>query len=179
MTPNFYPAGIVQPMKKGFGPRVGIAYQATPTTVIRSGYGIYFDNTNTNELQFTRTLAPLYFQASLTNQFVAGLMPGINSISLIPPPFSVSAKNRVPYTQEWTLSIQQDLGHGTLFELAYTGSATHKLWKRYDQNQRVVNSTNGFTLPGASPFPAFGVGMLTSATVGNSAFNGLSAKLEL
>jgi hypothetical protein len=177
-TPNYFPAGIIQPMKMGFGPRVGIAYQATPTTVVRTGYGIYFDNTNTNELQFTRTVAPLYFQASLTNQFITGLMPGINSISLIPPPFSVSAKNRVPYTQEWTLSVQQDLGHGTLFELAYTGSTTHKLWKRYDQNMGVINQVDGVTPAGASPFPAFGVGMLTSATVGNSSFNGMSAKLE-
>jgi hypothetical protein len=106
------------------------------------------------------------------------MMPGINSISLIPPPFSVSANNRIPYTQEWTLSVQQDLGHGTLFELAYTGSVTHKLWKRYDQNEGVITKTDGLTPAGASPFPAFGVGMLTSATVGNSAFNGFSVKLE-
>jgi TonB-dependent receptor-like protein len=177
-TPDFFPAGIIRPMKKGFGPRVGLAYQRTPTTVIRTGYGIYFDNTNTNELQFTRTVAPLYFQASLTNQFVQGLMPGINAISLIPPPFSVSANNRIPYTQEWTMSVQQDLGHGTLFELAYTGSATHKLWKRYDQNEGVITQVDGVTPAGPSPFPAFGVGMLTSATVGNSAFNGLSVKVE-
>jgi len=177
-TPGFFPAGIIKPMKMGFGPRVGLAFQTTPTTVFRAGYGIYFDNTNTNELQFTRTVAPLYFQASLTNQFVPGLMPGIESISLIPPPFSVSANNRVPYTQEWTLSVQQDLGHGNLFELAYTGSTTHKLWKRYDQNQGVINQIDGLTPAGPSPFPAFGVGMLTSATVGNSAFNGLSVKVE-
>lgn len=177
-TPNFFPAGIIRPMKLGFGPRVGVAYQFTPTTVFRVGYGVYYDNTNTNELQFTRTVAPLYFQASLTNQFVPGLMPGINQISLIPPPFSVSANNRVPYTQEWTMSVQQDLGHGNLFELAYTGSATHKLWKRYDQNQGVITKVDGLTPAGPSPFPAFGVGMLTSATVGNSAFNGLSVKIE-
>lgn len=177
-TPNFFPAGIIKPMKLGFGPRVGFAFQTTPTTVFRAGYGIYFDNSNTNELQFTRTVAPLYFQASLNNQFVQGLMPGINSIPLIPPPFSVGVNNRIPYTQEWTASVQQDLGHGNLFELAYTGSTTHKLWKRYDQNQGVINQVDGLTPAGPSPFPAFGVGMLTSATVGNSAFNGLSVKIE-
>jgi hypothetical protein len=74
--------------------------------------------------------------------------------------------------------VQQDVGHGTLFELAYTGSTTHKLWKRYDQNMGDIPRVDGVTPAGASPFPAFGVGMLTSATVGNSAFNGMSAKLE-
>ena len=89
-----------------------LPFRQLPTTVFRAGYGIYFDNSNTNELQFTRTVAPLYFQASLNNQFVPGLMPGINSIPLIPPPFSVGVNNRIPYTQEWTASVQQDLGHG-------------------------------------------------------------------
>ena len=177
-TPGFFPKGIIKPMKMGFGPRVGIAFQSTPTTVFRAGYGVYYDNTNTNELQFTRTVAPLYFQASLNNQNVQGLMPGIDAISLIPPPFSVAPNNRVPYTQEWTASVQQDLGHGTLFELAYTGSTTHKLWKRYDQNQDIVNQVDGVTPGGPRPFPAFGPGMLTSATVGNAAFNGLSVKVE-
>ena len=39
-------------------PRVGMAYNLTPRTVVRSGFGVYYDNLNLNELQFTRLIPP-------------------------------------------------------------------------------------------------------------------------
>jgi len=30
--------------KKSFGPRVGLAYQVAPGTLVRAGYGIYYQN---------------------------------------------------------------------------------------------------------------------------------------
>jgi Carboxypeptidase regulatory-like domain/TonB-dependent Receptor Plug Domain len=177
-TPNYFPAGMVQPDKRGFGPRLGVAYQAHPGTVARIGYGIYFDNTNANELQFQRNIPPFYFNATINNaSFVTQqLMPGLAQLPSIPAPFSLSPGNRVPYTQEWTVSVQQDLGHSTVFELGYTGSVTHKLWKRFDQNEDSFAVVGG--APGPRPFQSFLHGMLTSLNEGGSDFNGLSAKLE-
>jgi hypothetical protein len=177
-TPNFFPAGMVQPDKRGFGPRLGLAYQPTSRTVVRIGYGIYFDNTNINELQFQRNVPPFYFNATLNDQSLATqqLMPPLNQLPSIPAPFTLSPKNRVPYTQEWTTSVQQDLGHGTLFELSYTGSVTHKLWKRFDQNQDSFPTVGG--APGPRPYQNFLHGMLTSLNEGGSNFDGLSVKLE-
>ncbi len=175
-TAGYFPAGIIQPYKKGFGPRLGVAYQPARGTVARIGYGIYFDNINANELQFTRYAAPLYYQITLNNQNVSGLFPNISSLTSAPAPFSVDAGNKLPYTQEYTVSVQQDFGHGTTFEIAYTGSSTHRLWKRYDQNEDIFNP-NG-TSTGVRPYPNFLHGMLTSATRASASFNGLSAKLE-
>ena len=123
---------MVQPDKRGFGPRLGVAYRASAGTVVRVGYGVYFDNTNINELQFQRNIPPFYFNATLNNNSLATqhLMPPLDQLPSIPAPFSLTPANRVPYTQEWTVSVQQDLGHSTVFELGYTGSVTHKLWKR-------------------------------------------------
>jgi Carboxypeptidase regulatory-like domain/TonB-dependent Receptor Plug Domain/TonB dependent receptor len=177
-TANYFPAGMVQPDKRGFGPRLGVAYSASPGTVFRVGYGIYFDNTNINELQFTRNVPPFYFNATINNaSFITQqLMPSLNQLTAIPAPFSLSPGNRVPYTQEWTTSVQQDLGHSTVFELSYTGSVTHKLWKRFDQNQNAFPVVGGPA--GAQPYPNFLHGLLTSLNEGGSDFNGLSAKLE-
>jgi hypothetical protein len=177
-TPNFFPAGMVQPDKRGFGPRLGLAYQAGSRTVLRIGYGIYFDNTNINELQFQRNVPPFYFNATLNNQSLVTqtLMPPLDQLPSIPAPFSLSPRNRVPYTQEWTTSVQQDLGHGTLFELSYTGSVTHKLWKRFDQNEDSFARVGG--PPAPRPYQNFLHGMLTSLNEGGSDFDGLSVKLE-
>ncbi len=146
---------MVPPDKRGFGPRLGLAYQASARTVARIGYGVYFDNTNINELQFQRNIPPFYFNATINNASLRNpaLMPWLDELPSIPAPFSLSPGNRAPYTQEWTVSVQQDLGHGTVFELGYTGSVTHKLWKRFDQNEDTFAVVGG--LPGPRPYPEF------------------------
>jgi hypothetical protein len=179
-TSRTYRPGILQPQKKGFMPRVGVAYEAHPGTVIRAGYGIYLENLNTNELQFTRYAAPLYFQQAFSNVFTNNLFPNPLNTTQIPSPFSIRPDNGRPLTQEWNLSLQQDLGHGVIVEFAYTGSNTHKLWKRYDQNQCIQFPFILPTDPTACtrPYAQFGQGILTSTTFGASAFNGGSVKVE-
>jgi len=188
-----YRPGIIEPNKKGFMPRVGLAYEARPGTVFRAGFGIYLDNINTNELQFTRYAAPLYFQQAFNSTFVNQLWPDPTQaigVAQVPSPFSILPKNTRPYTEEWTASVQQDLGHNMILEIAYTGSETHKSWKRYDQNQCtqypfVVPSyaATGCTVPAGQlnpnrPYPAFSQGVLTSSTRGDANFHGGSVKVE-
>jgi hypothetical protein len=172
-----YAPGIVQPKKLGFMPRVGLSFQARPGTVFRAGYGIYFDNINTNELQFTRYAAPLYFQQAFTNVFTNTLYPNPTTNTQIPSPFSILPNNSRPLTQEWNASVQQDLGHGLILEMAYTGSNTHHSWKRYDQNMYIQYP---FQIPTTyvRPYPQFGNGVLTSSTYGAANFNGGSVKIE-
>jgi hypothetical protein len=187
-----YQPGIIQPFKKGFMPRLGLAYEVHPGTVVRAGYGIYFDNLNTNELQFTRYAAPLYYQQSFNNYFVnggtylnngvpftqPGLYPDPTTSTVLPAPFSIFPFNKQPLTQEWNVSLQQDLGHGVIMELAYTGSNTHHMWKRYDQNMYIQYP---FQIPAnltTRPYKQFGPGILTSSTLGSANFNGGSIKIE-
>ena len=40
--------GIFTRDLNNFGPRVGVVYSATDTTVIRTGFGVYYDNLNLN-----------------------------------------------------------------------------------------------------------------------------------
>ena len=185
VTDSTYSPGILKPVRNRVGPRMGLAYEARPGTVFRTGFGIYFDNINTNELQFTRYAAPLYFQQSTSNIFVQNAFPdpGLGTYGL-PAPFSVDPHNVLPNTTEYNDSLQQDLGHGLMLELAYTGSQSHKLWKRYDQNEDLLlpglNSAGGSntTNVGVRPFPAFQHGILTSRNAASANFNGGSVKLE-
>ncbi len=191
-TKTTYQPGIIQPFKKGFMPRLGLAYEVHPGTVVRIGYGIYFDNLNTNELQFTRYAAPLYYQQSFNNYFVNGgtyysgtsifnqpaLYPNPTTSTVLPAPFSIFPFNKQPLTQEWNASLQQDLGHGVIMEMAYTGSNTHHMWKRYDQNMYIQYPYQIASNLTTRPFPQFGPGILTSSTLGAANFNGGSIKVE-
>lgn len=184
-TQHTYAPGIVKPQKKFFMPRLGIAYEAHAGTVIRAGYGIYVENLNTNELQFTRYAPPLYYQQAFSNYYVNGssavaqqpLWPDPRTSTQIPSPFSILPNNTLPLTQEWNLSLQQDLGHGMILEMAYTGSNSHHLWKRFDQNMYIQYP---FQIPTTfvRPYPQFGNGILTSSTLGAANFNGGSIKIE-
>jgi hypothetical protein len=177
LTPGVFGPGIIQPDKNNFGPRLGLAYQFSKTATIRTGFGVFFDNTNLNELQFTRAIPPFYIANNLTGGGPQkGLFPSNPVLS--PAPFSVFADNRTPYSYEWNLSLQQELGHNLLFELAYTGSSTHKLSKRFDWNEDVFSGIGPTAIDLGRPWTRFQHGILTSANKGAANFHGLATRLE-
>src|SRR5262245_8665892 len=94
------PAGVIQPDKNNFAPRIGLAWRPFgEKTVVRAGFGVFYDNVNLNELQFTRLVAPFYANFTLINSrprpdiFVDNLFPSLNEITRFPSPFSVVAGN--------------------------------------------------------------------------------------
>jgi len=180
MTP-LYPAGIVSPVRDNFGPRVGFAYRINDKTVVRSGFGLFFDNTNLNELQFSRHVAPYTLNYTGQAKFTAGQFPGATTATApYPASFSLNPKNRYPYSEQWNLSIQQEFAKNWILELAYTGSASHKLWKRYDQNEPLLNPNTGGIIGSTpqGPYPNFQTGILTTTNAANASFEALSAKVE-
>jgi hypothetical protein len=179
---DYFPSGIIKPDLNNWAPRVGIAYRFTDKLVIRSGFGMFFDNNNLNELQFTRLVAPFYVQYTYQPPpsspiSVNTLFPNLNQVTSLPAPFSVDPANAIPYVTEWNFSIQRSFHRNFLLEVAYTGSEGHKFAKRWNQNAATSFSS---TLPLISriPFPAYQPGILTSSNMGNSNFNGLSVRLE-
>ena len=100
---GYFPDGILQKDFNNFGPRLGVAYNLTDRMVVRSGFGVYYDNLNLNELQFTRLIPPYYGQYSLNPPVTAplqvdNLFPDLNNIPQFPAPFSLDPSNRTPYT---------------------------------------------------------------------------------
>ena len=124
---HYFPDGILQKDLNNWGPRVGVAYNLTDRMVLRSGFGVYYDNLNLNELQFTRLIPPYYGQFSLNPPVTAPLQvdtlfPDLNNIPQFPAPFSMDPSNRSPYTMQWNVNFQRSLGRDYLVEAAYTGS---------------------------------------------------------
>jgi Carboxypeptidase regulatory-like domain/TonB dependent receptor/TonB-dependent Receptor Plug Domain len=179
------PAGIIRPDKNNFAPRIGLAWRPVgEKTVIRAGFGAFYDNVNLNELQFTRLVAPFYANITTVastgtpNIFVDTLFPSLNEITRFPAPFSVDPNNRTPYTLEYNLNIQRQLSSKLLLEVGYSGSNSHKLWKRYNQNQAAFDPTGTIPIQNRLPFPNFDPGILTSANDSNGNYNGTFVKVE-
>ena len=177
---GYFPDGILQKDLNNWGPRVGAAYNLTPRMVLRSGFGVYYDNLNLNELQFTRLIPPYYGQYSLNPPVSAPLQvdtlfPDLNDIPQFPAPFSLDPSNRSPYTWQWNVNLQRSLGRDYLAEVAYTGSRSRNLSKRYNINQADFGTT---PINSRLPFPQFQPAMLYSSATGWANFKGLSLRLE-
>jgi Carboxypeptidase regulatory-like domain/TonB-dependent Receptor Plug Domain len=177
---DFYPAGIVKKDLNNWGPRLGVTYNLTEKTVIRSGFGVYYDNLNLNELQFMRLVPPFYGSYSIqpnSSTLVASetLFPDINNIAQFPAPFSIGPDNKTPFTYQWNVNFQRSFGRNYLVEIAYTASESRNLSKRYNANQADFGTTPQIT---RLPYPAFQPAILYSSDEGWANFKGLSLRLE-
>lgn len=123
-----------------WGPRIGFAYGARKTTVVRGGYGIYYAPILYNNLQFS-----LLYSPNIINQFYSLKIANPTDIQDLfqpnPPSkpgqggFTISRKLKDTSVQEWNLDIQQTLESNTVLTLAYIGNVTRHQSARTDCNQ--------------------------------------------
>jgi hypothetical protein len=178
---GYFPPGILQKDLNNWGPRVGAAYSVDDKTVVRSGMGVYYDNLNLNELQFSRLVPPFYGQYSLQpvktdlSMNVDTLFPDLNNIPQFPAPFSMDPSNRTAYTVQWNANVQRQFLDKYIFEVAYTGSRSYNEHKRYNINQAQPGTTPIAT---RVPYPAFQSAILYSSDAGWARFNGVSFRVE-
>ena len=190
---------IISPDYKNFAPRLGLAYNPkwAPAWVFRAGAGIYYDQTQMNEVQFTTNSPPTFFQQNINltgqgapvyqfgvNTLPVTVVPKIDSNYRTPPGTNVFAQEldgRKPHEYMWNASIQRSIGSKWLAEIAYVGSQGRRLSKRYNTSAPVVPGVLYKVVPGASRFdPATTniLGMLYSSLAGKSQFQAMNLKIE-
>lgn len=136
------PRGGYKADKNNFAPRVGLAWSlgSTGDTVLRAGYGVYYDQS---------ALAPgegLYFNAPYFDLNLFFPLPGLPLTLSNPFPtqfpvplpdsaFAFQRDLRTAYMQHWSLSIQRQFGRSRVIEAAYVASKGTKLLTARDINQ--------------------------------------------
>jgi hypothetical protein len=137
---NGEPDGLYNTPKRNLMPRFGFAYQATPNTVIRGGYGIFYGflgqrRSDVQQLGFSRTTD---FQFSNNNYLsptttLSDPLPGgqlfpaygaaLGAESNIDTNLTFFNENPVmPYMQRWQLGVQRQLPGNFLVEASYVGN---------------------------------------------------------
>lgn len=139
--------------KNDFAPRIGFAY--TPhmwerflghgKTVIRGGYGIFYDGIFTNILDNNDANSPNatgFSQASGTGagagRGIANAFGVLGAATATPDPFttieSITNNIRNPLTHQWNLDIQRELPGGFIFTAAYVGTRGEHLFVNQELN---------------------------------------------
>ena len=131
---SFWSGQAVEPM-----PRLGFAFQATPKTVLRGGYGTFYDTIGIYRSPAIQTgfssVTPVNasldngvtYVASLANPVPNGLIPPLGAAggltTALGQSLSVYARTRsIPYTQRYSLSVERELTSDFVFSISYVGN---------------------------------------------------------
>ena len=163
-----------------FSPRIGIAYQlgqrnGAPSTVLRGGFGLYddlaagaagnlvayaypytgFANFDGTQIPLTFPLAPSY---AAPPEILAPPSPNSGLLLGFNPHF------KTPYTLEWNVALQQELGKQQALTVSYVGAA----------GRRLVQTV----FPYNSPPPNYpgGIGLFDNG--GSSSYNALQVQFQ-
>lgn len=138
------PKGAVKPDKNNFSPRASLAYRLTSKTVVRTGFGLFYEF-NQSDFQNPQSIMgqwPFGQPSGLstgsnqptvnnpTPQFtlLKGIFPPFQPITHIPsdPGFAMFPQNRTPYVAEWNLGVEHSLDNDWLVSGTYVGTkGTH------------------------------------------------------
>jgi outer membrane receptor protein involved in Fe transport len=183
--------GVIDPDRNNFQPRVGIAYQINPATVIRTSYGIFFDTFGINYAQTqqgNRGNWPFAFPQSVSglnqgvpNAFITNPFPGEAAGSRTPLGCQQCLNawhdtSRTPYVQQWTFSLQRQITPSLKAEAIYFGSHGVKISSQLIDNTALVPGPGPITARQKNPnFPAY---VLNGYNSYHSNYNGLSLILQ-
>jgi len=140
---------FIYPNHKDWAPRVGFAYRLTEKTVVRGGFGIYYNPNQTNTFTFlnanppfnliqTYTSLPTTPTCSFSNPFCGGTPPSFALGPITYPLLTniVTDNWNLPTerSNQWSLDLDRQLWSGGGVDIGYLGSHMDHLDRSYYNN---------------------------------------------
>jgi len=152
---------LYNPDYKNFAPRVSLAWDMSGkgTSVIRAGYGIFFDSFSQDMILGHLPYAPFFDPGPAYNNIgpapilstpaavgtiVAGapVYTPTNTCTFECDVFGFDRNIKTPYMENFNLNFQQQLTSKTVLQIGYVGSQGHHLWRFFDLGQPSMAAIN-------------------------------------
>jgi hypothetical protein len=171
-----------------WGPRAGVVYSPEflggHKTVIRSGFGVFYDVVFTNIIDNIQASAPNSAAPVINSTSTAGSPRGIGDFSgqfanLNPSPLPSNSADPItdhllsPRTMHWNFNVEQELPWATTLQLAYVGERGTHLYAQENLNPYV----NQYFYGAVRQIPTRGM-IVARDNSGDSNYTGLWAELD-
>ncbi len=128
-----YPRALIKTRGVQWGPRFGFAYDLTGNgkTAVRGGFGMFYNRFFTEGFAGPITGQPPLLETPVVS--FGQLSTLLSSSGLVFPSNVVGADGEgyLPTVMNFSLSVQRDIGFGTVLDVGYGGSlGRHLLWRR-------------------------------------------------
>jgi hypothetical protein len=152
---------VSKPIYDNVGPRVGMAWTLNPRTVLRAGYGLFWDalparsQYSQNDIEANSWPWTTAFSGTANQTGPAALQPIGGLVGGFPTPvaavspwvalnggFADDPNYKDGYSNQWNVEVQRDLGAKMMVAVAYVGSRNGRL------------AYTGFMNAASTPFPS-------------------------
>lgn len=130
--PN-YPRALVKNRGLHWGPRFGLAYDVSGDgkTAVRGGFGMFYNRFFTEGFAGPITGQPPLLQTPVVSFGELRTLLSSTGLNFPSNVFGADAAGYLPTVMNFSLSVQRDVGYGTVLDIGYGGSVgRHLLWRR-------------------------------------------------
>jgi hypothetical protein len=130
---------FTNPEYTNFAPRLGMTYRVTPKTVLRAGFGLYYNPNQTNTFTFLTTNPPLnsvYTYNQTIGNVTMTLANPTGVATVVARPDVTSPRRDLPAARktQWSFDFQRELTGSTGLQVQYIGSHTDHLDRGFMNN---------------------------------------------